>query len=95
MAARDQDHWFSNSLTLAHRVFPANAAALFGVLRRYEDHLGNVLIPSTSAPQVEGPSSLWTLALLAQGTGDARYLEIAAKTALAQALTVHTSANEC
>lgn len=93
------NQWFSNSLLVAQRAFPARAAELHRVLERYEQHLGNVLMPSigtvpgTSVPlpgTVRGPTSLWTLIDLERNGGDQRYLDVAAQTALAQALSVYT-----
>lgn len=89
------NHWFSNSLTLAHRVFPAHATTLADILNKYEQHLGNYAMPNPTGPRsVDGPTSFWTLVLLEQATGNSHYLEVAAKTALAQALSVHKAPNE-
>jgi hypothetical protein len=97
--------WFSDALLRARRAFPAHAPAIDEVLRKFEEHLGNYLMPSISpiplppgAPSmpgtVEGPTSLWTLITLEQGGAGAGYLEVAAKTALAQALSVYPKGGE-
>ena len=93
------NHWFSDSLTIAHRALgPQNATKIFEILNKYEDHIGNYLMPSNYPRKgsqvagpgtVDGPTSLWTLILLEQGTGNPQYLEVAAKMVLAQALSVY------
>lgn len=109
------NHWFSDSLTIAHRALgPQHATKIFEIVKKYEDHIGNYLMPSIDDPEkrclhtekpgtepgklrtepgkpctVNGPTSLWTLVVLEQGSGNPQYLEVAAKTALAQALSVY------
>lgn len=86
------NHWSAHSLNLARRVlagtYPASIATL---LERWESHLGNFAMPSTAlGPRsVAGPMSLWSLVTLEATTGLGRWLDVAARTALSQALSVH------
>lgn len=87
------NHWFGHSLNLAHRAFPTRAAKIASMLTAWERHVGDFARPGHSGT-VGGPMSLWTMITLEAVTRDRTYLDVAARLARAQALSVYPEEGE-